>query len=219
MTTTAATGVMILNQDTFFPPLRLIAPHDRVSTSENRKQIAEDIHIGTTISNGEAEPEFRSIVISVVEIRHSGEVFITVKVTISFVGSSGDGFLLCIFSIAASARGVAAFPSPSILAAILAEISSAPSPELHEDGKNSLRNGLISRESLRIIPDSSNTLMTPPQRHIIPISEKVSVTASDAPSIIALPSSARFPVMSENIKDNRTIIPKVFPSMILFLSM
>ena len=101
---------------------------NEVKKSENATQNREVIQTGIIIENGFCEPAARRRANKFAGTSVSEEVLKTAKVICSLSAHSGDGLCLCIFFIAHSAKGVAAFPMPKKLALKVAQISSYPSP-------------------------------------------------------------------------------------------
>lgn len=191
------------------------APSAFVRIRENSAHEKETIHIGRMTEKGSAEPAAVRSATIVVGRRFAAAVLRTAREIISDDGRAREPPLsVCVsqsFFIAASARGVAAFPIPRRFAAMLAEISSRPFPAPADGKKNFIigRSGFVKSETA---PDFFKTFMIPHQRHILPIRESVSVTADDAPSVIAVQSAPVLPFVNEKTNAIPHIRPKTFPS-------
>ena len=135
----------------------------------------------------------------------------TTNVTMSFEAVSLFPFALLISCMALIPIGVAAFPSPSILALILAATSSVAMSFRQVSGKMNFKMGDMIFATIRQTPMSSSTRMTPLQSPITPTSAIVSVTAFDAPSRIAPASCDKFPVKIAKSKEIMLIIENILP--------
>ena len=153
--------------------------------------------------------------IIVVGTAHGNAVPRTVKVIISSVAvslfPSESDFM------AAVASGVAALPTPRILAVIAAEISGIPRPLFHASGKSGFRTGDITADNLSRNPSFSAHRITPLHRHIMPISDMVRVTAREHPDTAASESAVIFPLKRANTNETAMIMPEILTAMICYL--
>ena len=171
--------------------------------------------MGRIILNGAEDPALLRSAIRVVGRRLIEDVPSTARVTISSVALTLSGFCSCIFFIASSAKGVAAFPIPSIFALSAAVISCFAQPVRQAFGKTWRSMGDNILLSFSISPALRSTSIIPHQRHILPARVKVSWTDAEAPSRAALDSSVIFPVKAAQITETAHSMKKHFPSMIL----
>ena len=96
--------------------------------------------------------------------------------------------------IASIPSGVAAFPSPKILAVIFSVIAENAAEVLFMPLKTSPRTGESMEEILSVSPDFLAMFIIPPQKAMIPRSDKNSDTASSHEETIDDDKSETFPV-------------------------
>ena len=170
---------------------------DRIMLKKHSEN--EHNHTIGTIEAGEVLPAALRSVTTVVGNKQGGAQPLSIKVVISFESlpffPSGSAF------IAFRARGVDALPTPSMFAAIAAEVSFKPLPLFDASGKTSFIMGRMRREKRSRTPVFSATFIIPDHKHINAIRENAVVTALPAPLIAAEVNVSVFPLINENMTD------------------
>ena len=147
----------------------------------------------TMMSYGLALPYAARSVTTEDGISWNAAVFITTNSTMPRVGVSPPE-IRCISSIAARPSGVAAFPMPSMFAAMFIEIFSPTAVCAAYSGNRRRISGERMRETFSVSPACDAMFISPSHRHIAPISSSAVSTALCAPSAAAFESAVRFPV-------------------------
>ena len=132
--------------------------------------------------------------------------FKTKKRDISFEAVPFSLFNLSISCIALIPNGVAAFPSPIILAVIFITIAPKAFSSFAASLNINFKIGLKIFANLLVNPLFSATFITPHQKHIRPTNPIIRETVESAEDIIALDITSPFPV-SNPISTPKNIIP------------
>ena len=132
---------------------------------------------GPMISVGLAEPEAARMAITAAGINWTLLVLITRKVHMASVAVPFFSLRRFSSSMAFSPRGVAALPSPSILAEMFMIMAPMAGCSGGTSGKSRIITGFRERASVETSPDCSAIFIRPSQRAMMPIRPMASSTA------------------------------------------